>query len=94
MHEKICVFVLGNPADTNVVWPSQTIMADKLREAGVPVTILKGTGVGPEGHRLPNSARIVAGWCASGLSTEEIIKKAATGLRGVRSGTSTLSVRI
>jgi hypothetical protein len=82
VHEKLRVFVLGNPDETNVVWPSQVIMATRLKEVGIPVEILHGQGTGPEGHGLSNSARIVAGWCFKDLPTGEILRKAANGLRG------------
>ena len=82
VHEKLRVFVLGNPDDTNVVWPSQVIMADKLKDAGIPVETLHGKGTGPAGHGLKNSARIVAGWCFKDLPTQEIVRKAAAGLKG------------
>ena len=82
MHQNLRVFVLGNPGDLNVVWPSQTILAEKLKEADVAVQVLQGEGTGPDAHGLKNSARIVAGWCANDLPTDEIIRKAARGLRG------------
>lgn len=81
-HENLRVFVLGDPDDTNVVWPSQVIMAAKLKEAGIPVGILHGKGTGPARHGLKDSARNVAGWCFRDLRTEEIVRKAADGLRG------------
>lgn len=62
-HEQLRVFVLGDPADANVVWPSQTVMADKLKAIGMRVEILHGNGTGPDSHSLSDSARIVAGWC-------------------------------
>ena len=81
-HAMLRVFVLGNPDETNVVWPSQVIMAAKLKDAGISVETLHGKGTGPDGHGLSNSARIVAGWCYKDLSTQEIVRKAAEGLRG------------
>ena len=82
MHEELRVFVLGDPNDANVVWPSQLIMATKLQELGVNVEILAGEGTGAEHHGLSNSARRVAGWCANGLSKEDILRNAAKGLKG------------
>jgi len=81
VHEGLRVFVLGNPDDTNVVWPSQVIMAAKLKEAGIPVETLHGKGMGSAGHGLKDSARIVAGWCFKDLPTQEILRKAADELR-------------
>lgn len=82
VHPELRVFVLGDPNDSNVLWPSQTIMADKLKQAGIPVEILRGEGAGPRAHGLPLSARRVAGWCYHALSSEEILRKAAAGLKG------------
>ena len=82
MHEKLRVFVLGDPHDRNVVWPSQTILSDRLKEAGIPVETLQGEGTGPDSHGLANSARTVAGWCFHDTPTPEIVRKAAGGLRG------------
>jgi pimeloyl-ACP methyl ester carboxylesterase len=82
MHAKLRVFVLGDPKDSNVLWASQTVMADKLKQAGVAVETLRGEGAGPHAHGLPNSARRVAGWCHHGLPTHEILRKAAGGLKG------------
>ncbi|MEQ1773359.1 MAG: hypothetical protein ABL891_06195 [Burkholderiales bacterium] len=82
VHAKLRVFVLGNPDETNVVWPSQIIMSAKLKDAGIPVETLHGKGTGPDGHGLGNSARIVAGWCFKDIPTQEIVRQAAEGLRG------------
>jgi dienelactone hydrolase len=82
VNDKLRVFVLGNPRDTNVVWPSQTIMATKLKDAGIPVDTIEAKGTGPDGHGLNNSARTVAGWCFNDVPTVEIMKRAAKGLRG------------
>lgn len=82
MHPQLRVFVLGNPRDRNVLWPSQTVMADALRRANIPVEILEGEGAGPEAHGLPNSSRIIAGWCAQNMGTEEIVSRAKKGLKG------------
>ena len=82
VNKSLRVFVLGNPKDANVVWPSQTIMADQLKKAGIPVATLQGEGTGPDAHGLRDSAHKVAGWCFHDMPTEEIIRKAATGLRG------------
>ena len=77
MHPALRVFVLGDPQDTNVVWPSQTILAERLKQAGVPVEVIEAQGTGPELHGLPNSARNVAGWCARDVPTEEIMLRSA-----------------
>ncbi len=82
VHPRLRVFVLGDPNDSNVPWLSQTIMAERLKKAGVAAEVLRGQGAGPRAHGLPKSARQVASWCFHDLSTEEILKKAAAGLKG------------
>ena len=82
VHERLRVFVLGDPLDANVIWPSQTILATKLKEAGIAVETLEGVGAGPVRHGLPNSARAVAGWCLHEMPTDEIVRRATAGLRG------------
>lgn len=82
MHPKLRVFVLGDPNDKNAVWASQTVLADKLRSVAVPVEVLTGEGGGENAHVVGQSAVTVAGWCANNISTEEIVRRAAAGLRG------------
>jgi pimeloyl-ACP methyl ester carboxylesterase len=82
MHPALRVFVLGDPEDKNVFWASQTILADRLKVAGVAVAVLTGEGAGPDRHQLANSAVIIGSRCARGESTEEIEARAARGLKG------------
>lgn len=82
MHPGIRVFVLGNPQDKNVFWASQTVLADALQKANVPVSVLTGEGSGPDAHGLKNSAHFVAGWCARNMDTDEMVERAAKGLKG------------
>ncbi len=81
-NPKLRVFVLGNPNDKNVFWASQTVMADALQKAQIPVQVLQGEGSGPDAHGLANSSRIVAGWCAKDVGTEEMVLRAGKGLKG------------
>lgn len=82
VNPKLRVFVLGNPNDKNVFWASQTVMADALQKAQIPVQVLQGEGTGADAHGLSNSSRIVAGWCARDLGTEEMVGRAGKGLKG------------
>jgi hypothetical protein len=74
--------VLGNPNDKNVFWASQTVMADALQKAQIQVQVLQGEGTGPDAHGLSNSSRIVAGWCAKDVGTEEMVVRVGKGLKG------------
>ncbi len=82
MHPNLRVFVLGNPNDRNVFWASQAAMAEALADAGVAVQVLHGVGSGPDGHGLSSSSRQVAAWCAKDIGTQEILQRAAKGLKG------------
>jgi dienelactone hydrolase len=82
VNPQLRVFVLGNPNDKNVFWASQTVMADALKAAQIPVEVLQGEGAGPDAHGLANSSRIVAGWCARDMRTEEMLARAGKGLKG------------
>lgn len=82
MHPMLRVFVLGDPNDQEAVWASQTVLADKLRAATVPVDVLTGEGGGAKAHVLSKSAITVAGWCANNVPSEEVVRRAAAGLRG------------
>jgi hypothetical protein len=82
VNPKLRVFVLGNPNDKNVFWASQTVMADALQKAQIQVQVLQGEGTGPDAHGLSNSSRIVAGWCAKDVGTEEMVVRAGKRLKG------------
>lgn len=82
MNANLRVFVVGDPQDSNVLWEPQTVLSKKLGEIGVTNQILEGEGTGPARHGLGRSGRIVAGWCAAGLSTDEIVRRAKRGLKG------------
>lgn len=57
-------------------------MTNALNKAQIPVRLLQGQGSGSEAHVLSNSSRVVAGWCAKEMGTDEIVGRAARGLRG------------
>jgi dienelactone hydrolase len=81
-HPNLRVFVLGDPNDKNVYWPSQTVLAEKLSALHIPHSVLQGTGIGPDMHGLSNSSRLVASWCFKNLLTPEIEQRAQKGLKG------------
>ncbi len=58
------------------------MMADTLDQAQIPVQVLQGQGSGPDAHVLSNSSRVVAGWCAKEMGTDEIMRRAAWGFKG------------
>jgi hypothetical protein len=72
MNPQVRVFVVASPTDRIVRWPQQTILADRLKEIGVPAFVLPAEGDGPAHHGLASTARIVAGACARGDSSDAI----------------------
>jgi hypothetical protein len=81
MHPNLRVFMVGDPEDANVLWPSQIVLAEKLTTQNIPVEVIKATGVGSERHGLSNSSRKVGSWCFQDLPTETILKR-SQGLKG------------
>ncbi|MBP6277577.1 MAG: hypothetical protein KA393_09245 [Limnohabitans sp.] len=81
MHPDLRVFMVGDPEDANVLWPSQIVLADKLAAQAIPVEVIKASGTGPDRHGLSNSGRKVASWCLQDIPTEKILQK-ARGLKG------------
>lgn len=77
MHPKLRVFMVGDPEDANVLWPSQIVLTEKLAEIGVATEVIKAQGSGPQKHGLTKSAHRVASWCYEDLPTETILKKSA-----------------
>jgi len=82
MNPGLRVFVLGDPADSNVQWAVQTSLADRLRDIGVEVQVLQAEGVGPQRHVIVSSALLIGALCTLNQTTEEIQQRAAKGLKG------------
>ncbi len=81
-HPQLRVFVLGDPKDSNVVWATQTPLADRLKALGADVTLLHGEGSDTQRHVLGSSGQRVGAMCLRGASTQEIQDMAARGLKG------------
>ena len=81
MHPDLRVFMVGDPEDANVLWPSQIVLAEKLAGLSIPVEVIKGIGSGPDRHGLSNTAIRVGSWCLQDIPTEKILEK-ASGLKG------------
>lgn len=82
MNPALRVFVIGDPADANVPFTTQLVLADKLRALGVEAEMLKGEGTGPDHHGLDGSGLKVAAMCLRGESTRAILDLAVKGLKG------------
>lgn len=61
VHERLRVFTLGDPSDSNVFRESQVVLAEPLKERVIEHAIVVGEAAGPERHGLNNSARALAG---------------------------------
>ena len=78
VHPRLRIFVLGDPRDSNGVWPAQVVMADKARERGIEAAVIEARGKGPTFHGgLDELTRQVAGWCGQDLPTAEVLRRAA-----------------
>ena len=81
-HPNLRVFVLGDPKDSNVVWTTQTPLADRLRTLGVAVETVHGEGSDSQHHVLGNSGQRLGALCLQGKTTQEILEVVAQGLKG------------
>lgn len=81
-HPRLRVFVLGDTRDSNVLWATQTPLADRLREVGVDTHLLNGEGSDPQRHNLGASGQRVGAQCLLDKPTPEILDLAAQGLKG------------
>jgi dienelactone hydrolase len=78
VHPRLRIFVVGDPRDSNGVWPAQAVMADKARERGIEAAVIEVKGTGPNYHGGQGEVtRQVAGWCGQDLPTAEVLRKAA-----------------
>jgi hypothetical protein len=76
VHPRLRIFVVGDPRDTNGVWPAQTILADVARAQGIEAHVIETRGSGPTFHGGQGDViRAVAGWCAKDLSSADIVAK-------------------
>jgi hypothetical protein len=76
------VFVVGDPHDMNVPFATQVILADRLKTRGVDVQIIQAEGGGSENHVLARSSILIGTMCMKGATTEQILDRAARGLKG------------
>jgi pimeloyl-ACP methyl ester carboxylesterase len=81
-HPQLRVFVLGDPRDGTVAWPTQLPLAEKLKSLGAKVEVVTGEGTGPTFHDLGGSGRVLGAMCLQDRTTPEILERAARGLRG------------
>lgn len=63
-HPKLRIFVLGDPADRNVPWASQTILAQRARALGLNARVVALRGAGTIRHGLDDEAHRAAQGCA------------------------------
>jgi dienelactone hydrolase len=80
--DALRVFVIGDPRDGVVPFSTARAYVEALRRHGVAAHLAEARGAGPDHHGLARSAQTVAGWCAIGLPTEEILARLRQGLSG------------
>lgn len=77
LHPALRAIVVGDPQDSNAVWPAQTILAERLSALGVATAIVPVRGRGMERHGGQGDiGRDIAGWCARDLPFAEIAERA------------------
>lgn len=81
-HPSLRLFVVGSFDDQNTPWTSQLLLSGRARSLAIPTLELPGQGAGPSKHGMSASGRRVAGWCANGLTNEQIQEEAKGGLKG------------
>lgn len=81
-HPKLRVFVVGDPKDSNVPWPTQAPLAERLKELGAAVEVIHAEGSDPQRHATGSSAQRIGALCLQGKPTPEILDLAAQGLKG------------
>ena len=82
LHPQLRVFVLGDPRDTNVPWPTQTPLAERLQQLGARVERVQGEGSDAQRHVLGASGQRLGALCLRGVPTSEILQEADQGLKG------------
>lgn len=73
------VFIVGDPEDRQVPFPSQQAYAEALRQQGVNVAITTSSAVGTTHHSLGATGQRSVGWCLDGLPEGEILSRMARG---------------
>jgi pimeloyl-ACP methyl ester carboxylesterase len=75
-HPRLRIFVLGDRADRNTPWASQTVLADRARALGLHARVLALRGAGPQRHGLEDAAMRVARGCARDAGDDAIVRAA------------------
>jgi pimeloyl-ACP methyl ester carboxylesterase len=70
------VIVMGDPRDSNILWPLQQAYYAALTRHGVNATLAPlERGEPPEFHSLVSLAEAATGLCADGISSEDIVTR-------------------
>ncbi len=69
------IFIVGDPDDSNVPFPTQRAYYEKVKQAGHDAWLVKSFAYGSQRHRLGHVAREIVGYCAKGMPTEEILER-------------------
>lgn len=71
----ILFFIVGDPRDSNVPFSTQRAYYEKVQQAGHNVWLVKSPAIGSQHHSLGHVGRAIVGYCAKGISTEEILER-------------------
>lgn len=72
------LFIVTDPRDMRVPYVTHQAFIGQVQKYGIPHVFLQAGGGGPDHHVLTSSGQRIAGWCAAGLSDDEIRTKLAT----------------
>jgi dienelactone hydrolase len=73
---RLRIFIVGDPHDANVPFASQRLYFERAKAAGLHAVLIEGSATGSEHHGLNATARRIAGWCAKGVSDDQILHDA------------------
>lgn len=81
LNPALRTFVVGDSRDSNVPWPTQTPLADRLHALGAAVERVEVEGSDAQRHMTGGSAQRIGALCLQGKPTAEILEL-ARGLKG------------
>ena len=76
---RLRIFVVGDPRDKAVPFRTQQLYFETLKANKLDAHLVSANGSGQQFHSLAPLGMRMAGWCASGATSKEMLDKAAAG---------------
>ena len=76
-HARLRIFVVGDPRDKAVPFRTQQLYFEALKASKLDAYLVPAKGSGQQFHGLGPLGMRMAGWCASGAASKEILDKVA-----------------